>query len=146
LTTRIVSTEADRELLVKFIKAHKMPFTAVVTKGGKRSAQQNNTQWLWIQEIADQLDDRTAQEWQGYCKLHGGVPILRAENEEFREKYDSAIRPLSYETKLEIMTHFDFPVTSRMTVAQKMKYLDWMQQHFAEQGVVLTQPDEMGLR
>jgi hypothetical protein len=44
------------------------------------------------------------------------------------------------------MTHFDFPVTSRMTVAQKMKYLDWMQQHFAEQGVVLTQPDEMGLR
>jgi hypothetical protein len=35
----------------------------------------------------------------------------------------------------------DFPVTRMMNVKQKSEYLDAINRHFAEQGVVLTQPE-----
>ena len=56
---------------------------------------------------------------EAYCKLHFGVPILRRDSLEYRQKYDRIIRPMSYEQKLELMVEpFDFPVTSAMNVAQ----------------------------
>ena len=82
-----------------------------MTKGAPRSIEQNKLQRMWMNELEEQGDMR-AEEYRGYCKLHFGIPILRAENEVFCEKYDRLIRPLDYEVKIEyMMAPFDFPVT-----------------------------------
>lgn len=142
MTSRVVTSEQERGLLVRFIETHKLPFTAEIVNGKRRSVAQNRLQRLWLNEIAEQLGDRTAEEMRAYCKLHFGVPILRAENELFREKYDRIIKPLDYETKLEIMAEpLDFPVTRLMTTEQKTRYLNEIHKHFSEQGVVLTDPE-----
>jgi hypothetical protein len=142
MTSRIVKNEYERGLLLRFIESQKLPFTANISKGGKRSVEQNRLQRLWLNEIAEQLGDRTAEEVRGDAKLRFGVPILRAENEEFCEKYDRIIKPLPYETKLELMMEpLDFPVTRLMSTDQKTRYLDALCQHYLEQGMALTEPD-----
>lgn len=50
------------------------------------------------------------------CKLRHGVPILRADDEEFRAGYDAVIKPLAYPQKLVAMDFW--PVTSRMNTDQ----------------------------
>lgn len=56
------------------------------------------------------------------CKLHYGVPILRAHDEEFRGIYDRVVRSHAYEDKLEIMDYL--PVTSRMKKPQATEYIE----------------------
>lgn len=137
-----IKSEGDRALVLDAIGKRKLPFTVTIEKGAKRSLEQNKLQRLWVNEAAEQLQDETAEEKRGYCKLHFGVPILRNESEEFREKYDRLIKPRSYEEKLELMMEpFSFPVTSLMTTKQKTQYLDAMYHHFRSQGVVLTEPN-----
>lgn len=141
MTARTVATEFQREDVVKLIKARKIPFTINITDGRHRSTEQNKLQRMWVNEIAEQLGDRTPEEVRGDTKLRFGVPILRAENEAFREKYDRIIKPLPYEIKLEMMMEpLDFPVTRLMNVAQKTKYLDAIVRFYADKGVELTQP------
>lgn len=144
MTQRIVETEYDRKLLVRFIQEHKLPMTVNVQTGGKRSVQQNRLNRLWMNEISEQMDGWTPEYTRGYCKLTIGVPILRAENEEFCERYDQIVKPMPYETKMDLMCEpLDFPVTRLMTVSQQAKYLDQVNQHFAEKGLVLTDPDDL---
>lgn len=141
MTQRVIKDEIDRELLYRFLATRPLPFTIDVTLGAHRSTEQNRLQRLWINEAAQQLEGHTAEELRGYCKLTFGVPILRAENEEFREKYDKVVKPLPYETKLALMMEpLDFPVTRLMTTKQKTSYLDAISKHFAEMGVKLTEP------
>lgn len=105
----------------------------------KRSDKQNRLQRKWLLEAANQLKEYTAEEHRAYCKLHFGVPILRNENDKFREMYDRIVRPLSYETKLEIMSiPIDFPVTRLMDKDQKRRCLDAIYRHFTGLGVFLT--------
>ncbi|WP_235891031.1 hypothetical protein [Pararhizobium mangrovi] len=132
-------------MLYRLIAAQSLPFTIHIEKGRKRSTRQNRLQRQWVNEIAEQLGDMTPEEVRGYCKLTIGVPILRAENELFREKYDEAVRPLSYEAKLAIMQEpLNMPVTSIMTSKQKTAYLDGVHRHFSQQGVILTAPEALG--
>src|SRR5688572_4543866 len=98
--TRYIEDEHDRRMLMRFIESQPLPLTVSLTHGGKRSTRQNKLQRLWLNEIADQLGDRTPEEVRGYCKLTIGVPILRAENEAFRERYDTIVKLLPYEQKL----------------------------------------------
>ena len=103
----------------------------------RRTDEQNRLQRRLIGIIAEQLGDRTPEEVRGECKLTLGVPILRAENEIFREKYDEVVRPLSYPQKLALMMEpLDMPVTRLMTVKQKTQYLDSIFRHYAEMGVL----------
>lgn len=142
MATRFIENEADRNALILLIQAREVPFSCSITKGRKRSYEQNRLQRLWINEIAEQLEDQTPEEIRGYCKLTIGVPILRAENEAFREKYDELVKPYSYEQKLAFMMEpLDMPVTRIMNTRQKKKYLDGIQDHFLAQGVVLTDPE-----
>ena len=98
-------------------------------------------------EISEQLGDRTPEEARGYCKLSFAVPILKEENEAFRDKYDEVVEHLNYEAKLSLMQEpLDLPVTRLMTTAQKKRYLDEIARHFSEQGVVLTDPEDMKFR
>jgi hypothetical protein len=97
-----------------------------------------------VNEIAEQLGDRTPEEVRGYCKLTIGVPILRAENEAFRERYDAIVKPLPYEQKLALMMEpLDFPITRLMSTKQATAYLDGVHRHFSEKGIVLTDPGDL---
>ena len=143
MTSHIISSDADRHNLAKFIDSQPFPFTVDVTKGKRRSNAQNHLQRLWMNEISAYLGDQTPEEVRGFCKLTEGVPILRAENEVFCEKYDRIIKPLPYETKIEMMMEpLDFPVTRLMTVDQKTRYLDRINMASAARGIILTQPEE----
>lgn len=143
MTTRVIDSEQDRDLFIRYVRDHRLPFTVDVTKGRHRSVAQNKLQRLLVNEISDQLGDQTPEEVRGYCKLTLGVPILRAEHSAFREQYDAIIRPLSYEKKMALMMEpLDFPVTRLMTTEQKIRYLDGIYRHFGERGLVLTVPNE----
>lgn len=147
MTTRALQTERDRAELVRLIGALKLPCTVAITKGKKRSIEQNRLQRLWCNEAAEQLQDEAAEDKRAYCKLHFGVPILRMENEDFRAAYDRVIRPHSYEDKLLMMrVPLDFPVTRLMRTGQKKRYLDQMWMHFTALGVRLTDPEGLDRR
>lgn len=143
MVTRTVDTEHDRSMLIRFIEGHKVPFIAELTAGKRRSIEQNKLQRKWMTEISEQLGDRTPEEVRAYCKLTIGVPLLREENETFREKYDAVVRPMPYEQKIAIMSEpLDMPVTRLMTSRQKHAYLGAIFQHFSEKGIVLTIPPD----
>lgn len=144
MTQRFVETEFDRKLLIRFIEAQPLPITVSLSKGGKRTLKQNKLQRMWMGEIAQQLEDQTPEEVRGYCKLTIGVPILRAENETFRERYDAVVKPMPYETKLALMMEpLDFPVTRLMNTKQATAYLDGVHRHFSEKGIALTDPGDL---
>lgn len=143
MASRLIHTEYERKMLIKRIETQKLPFTVEITTGRHRTVAQNKLQRRWMQEAAEQMGE-SAEYWRGYAKLTIGVPILRAENEEFRARYDAVVRPLPYEQKLAIMMEpLDLPVTRLMTTAQKTAYLDQVFKHFSEQGVVLTIPEDL---
>lgn len=141
MTTFVITNDDKLAVLIDALRARKRPFTVDVVKGRRRSSDQNRLQRLWLNEAAEQLGDRTPEELRAECKLRFGVPILRAENTEFAEKYDQHIKPLAYETKIAMMMEpLDFPVTRLMTTDQKTRYLEAMCDFLMRQGVVLTEP------
>ena len=138
----VVETGADRDRAIAMLSNRKRPFSVTVKDGRNRSIEQNRLQRLWINEAAEQLKEDTPEGYRAYCKLHYGVPILRNEDDDFREAYDKHIRPHSYEDKLAMMAiPLDFPVTRLMKMGQKKRYLDDIFQHFFGLGVLLTEPD-----
>ena len=121
-------------------KQHK--FVKVSAKIGKaRSLDQNAISHCWYEQLARELKEDDALGWKSYCKLHHGVPILRAEDEQFRDFYDRTIRvTLSYEQKLDAMKFL--PVTSLMTKPQLSKYLEAVRDDFMKRGVMLEFPED----
>lgn len=111
-----------------------------VKTGVDRSLPQNNITHAWYAQIARELREDSELGWKCYCKLHHGVPILRTEDEEFRESYDAVIRPLSYEKKLIAMKCW--PVTSIMSKEQLSKYAEAVQADFRAKGVMLEFPQK----
>lgn len=96
----------------------------------KRSLDQNGQAHVWYQQIANELREGTVLEVKCECKLTLGVPILRAESDDFRTEYDTLIKTrYSYEEKLRVMQWF--PVTSLMTTDQLNQYLTAMQTAYA---------------
>lgn len=100
-----------------------------------RTLAQNAGTHVLYEIIAAALPEDDALGWKCYCKLHHGVPILRAEDEQFRETYDSAIKGLPYEKKLALMRYL--PVTSLMDKRQINKYIEALQADFEPRGVIL---------
>jgi len=145
MTQRVIKTPLDIQMLAGLLKSRKLPVTVSIASGAHRSTDQNRLQRKWCQEVAEQLGDRTAEEVRGDAKLRFGVPIMRGEHPEFREKYDRLIKPHSYAEKLEMMMEpLDFPVTRLMTTKQKTAYLDAFAAFYARQGVQLTIPEVAG--
>lgn len=110
------------------------------TAGKKRSLNQNDISHVWYEQMAREDRQEDAAGHRRYCKLHHGVPILRAEDGDFREAYDAVIRPLAYELKLIAMDHW--PVTSLMNKAQMTAYLEAVQADYGRRGVRLEFPME----
>jgi len=124
-----------RELYVK----HRYVKLAVKT-GKDRSISQNSILHVWIEQIAREIRDEDALGHKCYIKLHYGVPIMRAESEEFREAYDQVIKPLPYEKKLIAMRCW--PCTSLMSKPQLSKLLEIVQEEYAVRGVMLEFPKD----
>ncbi len=141
MPTRIIRTETDRDMAATWLQNMKPPFQVAVTSGSIRSLEQNALSHKWYQEVAHQREDMTVNEVRAECKLIFGVPILREENEKFRETYDRILKPLSYEEKINFIETTELPITRIMTVGQLSKYLDRMSDHFMKQGLVLTIPE-----
>lgn len=122
----------------------KFPYYMNVKDGEPRSLKQNRLYHKWMQELAeqDQTPDYDAEWFTSFCKLHFGVGILKAEDIEYAAFYDKFVRPRPYEEKFEMMREpYGFPVTSMMSMKQMTAYMDKIQQHAAQQGFILTQPD-----
>lgn len=116
-------------------------YLRISIKAGKdRSLDQNAILHAWINQIATELREQTAAEVKAECKLTIGVPILRAEDEEFRQFYDKSIKLMTYEDKLHAMSFC--PVTSLMTVKQLSQFLTGMQETYRKRGVELEFPAE----
>jgi hypothetical protein len=108
-----------------------------------RSNQQNKLAFRWYKHLSKARQDETPEFYRALCKLEIGVPILR-EDDSFREKYDSKVKPYPYDKKLEFMGEpFDFPVTRIMSIKEFHRYLEEMERKWAERGTVLPRPDDL---
>lgn len=140
MTTRVIRDPNDIAGLARLLSARNLPVTVTITAGASRTDRQNRLMHRWFDDVSKQLGDMTREEVRAYCKLHFGVPILRAENEAFKLAYDGVMLHLPYEAKLAFMQHMQLPVTSLMTVKQQTAMLDEMAKHWSAQGVRLTDP------
>lgn len=103
-----------------------------------RSLSQNALAAVWYEQLARERGE-TPESAKAECKLRFGVPILRAQEEDFRVMYDSAIKhTMSYEQKLAVMRFL--PVTSLMNTTQLSQYLQDVQRGYPD--VQLLFPDE----
>lgn len=100
----------------------------------KRTLSQNALVNVWYDQIDKQLNQLPG-ETRKFCKLTIGVPILRAESEEFRVFYDKALKWQTYEEKLKSMVFV--PITSIMSKEQLSRYAEAMQVKHAEMGIIL---------
>jgi hypothetical protein len=143
VTTWTANSEISLQSLIgdlrEMFATHK--FLKVSAKTGKaRTLDQNAISHTFYDQLARELKEDDALGWKCYCKLHHGVPILRAEDDDYREVYDIAIKPRTYEEKLQMMKYW--PVTRLMTTQQLSKYLEAMQADFAKRCVWLEFPKE----
>ncbi len=143
MTAWTVNSESSLQSFIgdlrDIFRAHK--FVKVSAKTGKvRSLDQNAISHAWYEQVARELREDDALGVKCYCKLHHGVPILRAEDEEFREFYDNSIKGMTYAQKLVAMKFL--PVTSLMTKPQLSAYLVAVQEDFQHRNVQLSFPEE----
>ncbi len=128
-----IKNEYQRNQAILDLSNHDLPAAMTLTKHKRnRSAEQNSLSHVWYQQVAAKLREDTAAGVKGFCKLNFGIPILRTDTD-FSSMYDSTIKTLSYEQKIEIMTFPDmFPVTSLMKTDQLSLYLEHIQAHYAD--------------
>lgn len=94
-----------------------------VIAGKLRTLPQNAMIYKLYSDAARVTEGETPTTILQECKLTIGVPILRSEDADFREKWDSTVKnTLTYEQKLVIMDFF--PVTSLMNTKQESRYID----------------------
>lgn len=141
--TRIIRSRDDAKALARLVEARGYPQTVTIAAGESRSSLQNRLAQRWFSDIVRQLGEQTHDEVRAFCKLHFGVPILRAENEAFKASYDRILKPLDYAEKLEAIRVFDLPVSRLMSVKQMTQFMDAMQRHWTAQGVRLTEPEAL---
>lgn len=141
-----IRNDEDAKALLDALQSQEYPYTLTFKAGEmSRSNRQNRLQWQWYKD-AEKQGDQTAREYRAYCKAFFGVPILLSENDDFAIQYNEIIRPLAYEEKLALMQPpIDLPVTSLMGVKQMSSFLDSVWNHFTGLGMILTDPQLMGL-
>lgn len=141
--TRTIKTETERTQLIKFIESKEMPLTVTIKPGEEsRSIKQNRLAFQWFKDASTQ-GDQTSEQYRAESKLRFGVPILRRDDEDFKAKYDQAIKPLDYENKLICMEFF--PVSSLMTTKQMTEFLNAVLSHFVGMGYIMTDPSMLGM-
>lgn len=141
MSKHILNSEVSLQSFIGSLRElwHSRRYLEISVKEGKgRSVEQNAVLHGWFGQVARELRQDDARGVKRFAKLHFCVPILRAEDDEFREAYDRAIKPLAYESKLVAMDIL--PVTSRMTTIQLDRCMTDIQDHYAKHGVALVYP------
>lgn len=111
-----------------------------LTTGRARSLNTNNLSHAWYEQISKELQEDSPAGVKRTCKRNYGVPILCAEDPDFRERWEPIERVLTYEQQVALMDQFD--VTSTFTKAQMSEYLQRMQDDFRNRDVYLEFPKD----
>ena len=144
MATRVLRGPDDIQRLAAFVGTMpSFPMTVTITKGDNRRNAQNRLAQRWFSDIARQLGDVTHDEVRAECKVTHGVQILRAENEAFRQSWDSTFGRLDYGSQREAVKNLDVPVTRLMTVKQMTKFMDAVHSFWASRGFALTDPEAL---
>lgn len=141
MTKHILNSEIGLQSFIGSLRElwHSRRYLEISIKEGKgRSVEQNAVMHGWFAQVARERREYDARGVKRFCKLHFGVPILRAEDEDFRAAYDRVIKPLAYEDKLVAMDIL--PVTSAMTTIQLDQCMTDIQDHYAKHSVTLVYP------
>jgi len=145
MPSRILKTPGDRAAWVRFLEGQELPLSVTAKHGEeKRRDRQNRFAFETYKQIAELMGDRRPSDVRAETKLQIGVPIMREESADFREKYDRILKPMPYETKLELMVEpMEFPVTSLMSVKAMTRYISEMLAHWDAQGAPVMLPDDL---
>lgn len=138
MTTQTVNSQESLQRAIGDLRAayNEHPYVKVSIKSGKqRGLPVNALAWVWYQQISRELGEDTPEGVHRQAKLEIGVPILRAEEPDFRELYDRTIKRLAYEDKIAWMGRI--AVTSAMTTNQMNQFMDDLQKRAALRGVNL---------
>jgi hypothetical protein len=132
----IIKDRQQAQLLLDSLDYSEALEVSIKVYDPKRTTSQNAIIHCWYNDIDKQLNTPVG-ETRCHSKLYFGVPILRAENEGFREGYDRLIKHrMTKEEKLELMRWF--PVTSLMSKKQLTRYAESMQHYYSSNfGIVL---------
>ena len=132
----LIKTERQRVETCRAMMAEPLPmFIQYGKPRNLRSQAQNALTHVWYDQVSYTLAEAPAEGVKREAKLLFGVPILCAEDDEFRRLYTKTFDRLSYEEQLEAMRYL--PVTSLMNMAQISRYMTDMQNHYAQEGVIL---------
>jgi hypothetical protein len=117
-------------------------FVVVSMRPGKGRTLDQNALWFSMYErIAKSTEMGDIEDVRRYCKLHLGVPIMRAGCAEFRTGWAESFIHLDYDVKLRLMGPCamfgpdGFPVTRLFDRAQGCQYIDRIVEEFAPRGV-----------
>lgn len=147
MSKHILNSEIGLQSFIGTIRElwHSRRWLEISVKEGKgRSVEQNAVMHGWFAQVARELREDNARGVKRFCKLHFGVPILRAEDDDFRAAYDRVIKPLPYADKLVAMDIL--PVTSAMTTIQLEACMTDIQDHYGQPkhgGVKLAYPPKV---
>ena len=130
--------EAFTKLREEFREHHRI---IVSSKDAKdRSLEQNACFHAFMQEVSAWFGDRTPLEAKTEAKAYCGIPILLAEDDEFREAYNRSVAkitdPEDRMAAIELL-----PVTSRMTTKQMSQFLERVQAFYGKAGCMLEFPE-----
>lgn len=117
-------------------------FVVVSMRPGKDRTLDQNALWFAMYDrIAKSTEMGDIEDVRRYCKLHFGVPIMRAGCDEFRDGWAESFIHLQYEVKLRLMGPCamfgpdGFPVTRLFDRAQGCQYTDRIAEEFGQKGV-----------
>lgn len=110
----------------------------------RRTNQQNRLVHRWFADIARALGDQSEADVKVDCNLQYGRPILARDDEEWSAAFGYIFDALNLPAKRKAMRVLDIPFTRRMTVPQLREYMDQMQRDYSDQGIYLTNPEDLG--
>lgn len=110
-------------------------FIRLIIRERVRSLNQNDQAHVWYEQVSLELREDTPLGVKCISKLNVGVPIMRAEDADFRAFYDKCLKQLSYEDKIDAMKYF--PVSSLMPVDAANQYLEELRKFWGKRGVKL---------
>lgn len=137
---QLIEDERQRDRLLARIARAVLPFRATVVDGRPRSHKENRLFWVWLNEAASQLEDRTLTELQWEWKLRFGVPVLMEESNKFADTWALIERRHSYSERLRMMEWVD--VTRLLSVKGFARMLEEIFRDCADNNIKLTDPEE----
>ncbi|MOA14462.1 hypothetical protein D3C78_1345650 [compost metagenome] len=129
--TRLTAMYRDKKYVV-----------ASLRPGKDRTLDQNALWFALYQRIAEMTEIGDVEDARRYCKLHFGVPIMRADDADFRDGWNRLFLHLPYEVKLRLMGACamfgpdGFPVTRLFNRQQGIAYTNRIVDEFRAKGVV----------